>query len=343
MKFAQSLQVAIKVSAVATVFAFSAVVSTAHAADSLSATGIQKTQLEKLQFGNVAESTVNTGAFEVKLASAPTTPFWVYCLDPLEGFNNSTNATTSMSLFTYLNGGQYAGQFSGSNYANAVAGGYQAQNTNTVLTKLVDLYSHAYNDSLMNSTKSAAFQYAVWEVIGGTDYSGTSSNSLRYGANHLSRPAPGLGRHGQHRVDAAVRRAQFAEALFVVALQFIRQIEVARPGPQAVEQGLAGFVGQAQRLQRGGQRHLQQQVQARQEPIVNSSWGCATPCALASNSSRRPRASASSCSAAEAWRPLAADISITDSQRPTSARPSSMTALSTVSTAREAPMAGLLA
>jgi hypothetical protein len=39
----------------------------------------------------------------------------------------------------------------------------------------------------------------------------------------------------------------------------------------------------------------------------------------------------------------AADISITDSQRPTSARPSSMTALSTVSTAREAPMAGLLA
>jgi hypothetical protein len=183
MKFAQSLQVAIKVSAVATVFAFSAVVSTAHA-DSLSATGIQKTQLEKLQFGNVAESTVNTGAFEVKLASAPTTPFWVYCLDPLEGFNNSTNATTSMSLFTYLNGGQYAGQFSGSNYANAVAGGYQAQNTNTVLTKLVDLYSHAYNDSLMNSTKSAAFQYAVWEVIGGTDYSGTSSNSLRYGANN---------------------------------------------------------------------------------------------------------------------------------------------------------------
>jgi hypothetical protein len=128
MKFAQSLQVAIKVSAVATVFAFSAVVSTAHA-DSLSATGIQKTQLEKLQFGNVAESTVNTGAFEVKLASAPTTPFWVYCLDPLEGFNNGTNATTSMSLFTYLNGGQYATQFSGSNYASAVSGGYQAQNT----------------------------------------------------------------------------------------------------------------------------------------------------------------------------------------------------------------------
>jgi hypothetical protein len=48
MKFAQSLQVAIKVSAVATVLAFSAVVSTAHA-ESLIATGNRKTVSESLK------------------------------------------------------------------------------------------------------------------------------------------------------------------------------------------------------------------------------------------------------------------------------------------------------
>lgn len=182
MKFAQSLQSAIKYSAVATVFAFSAVVSTAHA-DSLSQGAGSKTVSEKLTFGNLAERTVSTGAFEVKLASAPSSPFWVYCLDPLEGFTGGTT-TSEISLFTYLNGGQYVNQFAGTAYTQAVAGGYKNQNTTTVLNKLVDLYSHAYLDSMNTPTKSAAFQYAVWEVIGGTDYSGTSSNSLRYGANN---------------------------------------------------------------------------------------------------------------------------------------------------------------
>jgi hypothetical protein len=187
MKFAQSLQVAVKYSAVTAAIAFSSVVLTAHA-DTLSYGGVQATQVEQLKFGNKAESGVNSGAFKVYQNSDSANPFWVYCLDPLEGFNNATNTTTSMSLFTYLNGGQYTNQFTGGNYTQAVAGGYKAQvNTSTVLSKLVDLYSHAYNDSLGSNTKSAAFQYAVWEVIGDSDYSSASSNTtgLRFGASNV--------------------------------------------------------------------------------------------------------------------------------------------------------------
>jgi hypothetical protein len=186
MKFAQSLQVAIKVSAVATVLAFSAVVSTAHA-ESLIATGNRKTVSESLKFGGVTKS-VNTGAFEVKLASDtyPFDPFWVYCLDPLETFQNGTT-TNEMSLFNYLNLGSYTTQFTGSNYTSAVSGGYKTQDKTLVLSKLVDLYSHAYKDSLTSNTKSAAFQYAVWEVIGDSDYNSYYNNNsgLRF-ANRTS-------------------------------------------------------------------------------------------------------------------------------------------------------------
>jgi hypothetical protein len=119
----------------------------------------------------------------VKLASDtyPFDPFWVYCLDPLETFQNGTT-TNEMSLFNYLNLGSYTTQFTGSNYTSAVSGGYKTQDKTLVLSKLVDLYSHAYKDSLTSNTKSAAFQYAVWEVIGDSDYNSYYNNNsgLRY-------------------------------------------------------------------------------------------------------------------------------------------------------------------
>ena len=188
MKFAQSLQVAIKYSVLATVFALGAVVSTAQA-DTLTYGNAQTTVVEQLEFGNKAEIGVNSGAFKVYQNTDSANSFWVYCLDPLEGFNNATNTTTSMSLYTYLNGVQYQAQFASDNYAEARAGGYvaQMQTRSTVLSKLVELYSHAYND-VQNSVvdrnvKSAAFQYAVWEILGDSDYesSSTITSGLRFG------------------------------------------------------------------------------------------------------------------------------------------------------------------
>lgn len=151
----------------------------AHA--QLTQSGSSLLQSEQLRFGNNAAANVNTGAFQVQQGSG--SPFWVYCLDPLDGFNNSPNTTSTMSLFSFLNGGTYTAEFAQAGYAGAVAGGYTTQNTTTVLNKLVDLYSHAYNDSLTSTVKAAAFQYAIWEIIGDSGYSGTTGG-LVYGSGN---------------------------------------------------------------------------------------------------------------------------------------------------------------
>ncbi len=182
----------------AQVFAVSALVAglgvTGAHADSLTATNTDLVQSQVLKFGNNAAAGINTGGFTVKQTTGLNgtgaqvgSPFLVYCLDPFNGQSNSVPIGTS-SLFAYLNGsglGSYAGQFAqAGTYANANAGitPYKTQNTATVLDKLTNLYSYAYADSQLNSTKSAAFQFAVWEILGDgtTPYSG-NTGALTFG------------------------------------------------------------------------------------------------------------------------------------------------------------------
>ncbi|MBY0235408.1 MAG: PEP-CTERM sorting domain-containing protein, partial [Burkholderiaceae bacterium] len=96
-------------------------------------------------------------------------------LDPLTAYKaGATYNTASLVDFLTLGGtnSSYNKLFTNPAYSGVTP--YAAQNTTTVLNKLVSLYSHAYNDSLSSVTKSAAFQYAVWEIEGESAYSSTS-------------------------------------------------------------------------------------------------------------------------------------------------------------------------
>jgi MYXO-CTERM domain-containing protein len=112
-----------------------------------------------------------------------TSSFWVYCIDPLTAYGTPNTYAVS-SLYSYLNGGSYTAQFAQTGYTSKAANGYDDQNTAGILNKLVDLYSHAYNDSLTSNLKSAAFQYAVWEVMGESSLGG-SSGGLRYNTSNV--------------------------------------------------------------------------------------------------------------------------------------------------------------
>ena len=141
--------------------------SNAHADSLKQTTGPALTRSEQLKFGGNAEGSGAVGAFTVQQytgangsGSTVGSSFLVYCLDPFNYQSSATSIGTS-SLFDYLNGGTYANQFtqgstsstSFGNYTAAATGGtpYKAQNTTTVLNKLVDLYAHAYADSVLGS------------------------------------------------------------------------------------------------------------------------------------------------------------------------------------------------
>ena len=78
-------------------------------------------------------------------------------------------------------------------------------------------------------------------------------------------------------------------------------------------------------------------------PIVKPMPVSGRPCSRVRASSSRPRASARSCKAGLAGRDCAADSSSTASQRPSSTRPSTVTARSTVWAGSRRPTLGLLA
>ncbi|MDR3368491.1 PEP-CTERM sorting domain-containing protein [Rhodoferax sp.] len=149
-------------------------------------TGLYKP--ETLQFGTKSSTTVETGAYQVKDSTGD--QFWVYCLDPLTYLTSGASYTTT-SLSNFVTTG-YVNLFATSNYQqNGIAGKYDDSNTTptVVLNKLTELYSHAYTDSMVSTTKSAAFQYAIWEIegdtsgsysaaTGGLKYAGTDSTFL---------------------------------------------------------------------------------------------------------------------------------------------------------------------
>ncbi|MCH7344069.1 PEP-CTERM sorting domain-containing protein [Pelomonas sp. CA6] len=117
--------------------------------------------------------------------------FWVYCVDPLTSTDLPSSYTT-MSLSDWLTptgSSEYKAQFSqgsytSSTYTNPASGNkYIARNEATVLSKLTELYAHAYAEAdptkSGNDTKVAAFQWAVWELEGESNYSSTAGG-LRF-------------------------------------------------------------------------------------------------------------------------------------------------------------------
>ena len=150
-----------------------------HADTSLTETSLSKYEQENLKFGSVTKTAVNTGAYQVQEGTG--TPFWVYCLDPLT-YLSSQNSYTTPTLSSFVSSG-YTALFNTAAYqARGVKNQYDDANTTTttVLNKLTELYSHAYADSLTSVDKSAAFQYAIWEIEGdAVNYSGTSGG-LQY-------------------------------------------------------------------------------------------------------------------------------------------------------------------
>lgn len=118
--------------------------------------------------------------------------FLVYCIDPLTSTNWTSNTYSTKSLDQFMTGangtGTYTDLFNSSPYtSNSYATGnastrYDDANTNTstVLTKLKDLYSYAYADSQLSTDKAAAFQYAIWEVLGDGPNTGGQVGGLDY-------------------------------------------------------------------------------------------------------------------------------------------------------------------
>jgi hypothetical protein len=160
-----------------------------------------------VQFGTAAANQTTMGAWKVNETNGPQ-GFWVYCMDPLNSYA-SPDTYDKTSLSNFVSGGGYATLFAAGAAVKDQAGnitkaasGYQAANvvgqyddsttsTTKVLRDLTNLYSHAYADSLTDAKKSAAFQYAIWEIegdgaaaysrsAGGLKYTGTDTVDLTF-------------------------------------------------------------------------------------------------------------------------------------------------------------------
>ncbi|WP_428507262.1 PEP-CTERM sorting domain-containing protein [Roseateles sp.] len=161
-------------------------------------TGSSLGETHSLVFGNTAARNVNMGAWKVNEGTSSTlgaNSFWVYCLDPLNNYI-SPDTYDKVSLSNFVNGYQatpggatlgYASIFAGANYqAAGVQGVYDDSTTTTsrVLSDLTNLFQHAYADSITSSVKSAAFQFAIWEILG--DGAGQSTNKKYYSAGYTN-------------------------------------------------------------------------------------------------------------------------------------------------------------
>lgn len=123
--------------------------------------------------------------------------FWAYCIDPKTNAQWGVNAYSVASLNSFmttpLNNTNpattgYQQQMNSSAYTGLA---YTAQNTTLVQNSLASLFSHAYDDSLLTATKAAAFQYAVWEIMGESSY-GRTAGALKSAGTNLSSPTDGL-------------------------------------------------------------------------------------------------------------------------------------------------------
>ncbi len=160
--------------------AFTSVVGVALGVTSLHAQVLNSTS----SLGEAHSISTNAGASYSSMwrgangLTAGTSNFWAYCIDPRTNYvNGSTYTTTSLANFLGASG-RYASEFAQAAYTSTASTGYVAQNVATVQNSLMNLFAHAYADSLTSSVKASAFSYAVWEIIGESSYS-TNTGGLR--------------------------------------------------------------------------------------------------------------------------------------------------------------------
>lgn len=118
----------------------------------------------------------------------------VYCIDPRT--SNSAGNYTEISLYSFLNTVNvgtaktgYQEQMAASGYVGPPLLTYTAQAPTTVLNNLVNLYSHAYADSLTSKDKATAFGYVVWEIMGDSiNGSSRTSGALQSKGTNQSNP-----------------------------------------------------------------------------------------------------------------------------------------------------------
>lgn len=144
----------------------------------LSDGGLNRYSSADLQIGAYTKTGQILGASAVNDSTAGQ-QFWVYCIDPLTTSKlTSSYSTTTLDGFlgVTLNasgvatGGDNAASayktlYTSGAYATADNYGYLS-GTTSLYNKLVELYSYAYSDSMTSNTKSAAFQYVLWELMG---------------------------------------------------------------------------------------------------------------------------------------------------------------------------------
>lgn len=186
------------------------VASLSHAQTVTLQTGSSANQYktENLTFGQTLEKKPATlGAGNYKESSNGAS-FWVYCLDPLTSLGNPLTYTKltgsgNAALSTFISSPvvansvtSYTEQFGkGGDYATvsssavATANKYDEQASGTagntrVLNKVTELFNYAYADATLtgNSTKSAAFQFALWEVLGDTKAGASAGTWASYNA-----------------------------------------------------------------------------------------------------------------------------------------------------------------
>ena len=160
---------------------------------SLSNTGVNLHGKADVQIGAYTKTGQSMGASLVGDSSAGQ-QFWVYCVDPLTTTKlTSTYSTATLDSFmgVTLNAGgaatggngaasAYKALFTSSPYSTPDNYEYQSGTVN-LYNNLVELYSYAYKDSMTSTTKSAAFQYVLWELLGDAN-SGTADPTKNGGA-----------------------------------------------------------------------------------------------------------------------------------------------------------------
>lgn len=122
----------------------------------------------------------------VTLGVNSSSTFQAYCIDPMTGATFPNSFTVISGLDNYFGGtnSSYASQIARSGYSSMGLSNDAATQT-TVKNNLNELFSYAYNDSLVNATNAAAFGMAVWEIILQDGSANNSASGFAYNSGRL--------------------------------------------------------------------------------------------------------------------------------------------------------------
>jgi len=135
--------------------------------------------------GAATSTTSTTWTGRLGLSANGGATFQAYCIDPSTtvGFP-SGSVYTSASLSSFFSSALgYQGQMQSAGYTAAMAaGGYGYQSNHAVVqSRIQNLYTYAYQDSLTSANNAAAFGYALWDIMGSS-----TSATLARGATGLT-------------------------------------------------------------------------------------------------------------------------------------------------------------